>query len=67
MKSFLIFFSLLIITSIFPQVNYENSLKIVIDKDYPPFTFINEKGQLVGISVDFWRLWSERMGIKVEL
>ncbi|MGC9097147.1 MAG: HD domain-containing phosphohydrolase [Dictyoglomus sp.] len=62
-----ILLSILIFLLINLQVNAQNSLKIIIDKDYPPFTFIDEKGNLIGISVDFWKIWSERMGIKVEL
>jgi polar amino acid transport system substrate-binding protein len=62
-----ILLSILIFLLINLQVNAQNSLKIIVDKDYPPFTFIDEKGNLIGISVDFWKIWSERMGIKVEL
>lgn len=43
------------------------SLKVVTDKDYPPFTYIDESGSLVGASVEIWKLWSERTGIPVEL
>ncbi|WP_233186189.1 HD domain-containing phosphohydrolase [Thermotoga sp. KOL6] len=38
-----------------------------MDKDYAPFSFYNEKGELVGISVDFWKLFSKKTGIKIEL
>ncbi|MEN2984466.1 MAG: HD domain-containing phosphohydrolase [Dictyoglomaceae bacterium] len=42
-------------------------LKVVLDRDYPPFTYIDEHGNFVGISVDFWKIWEERTGIKVKL
>ncbi len=58
---------ILILLLITLQVYAQDFIKIVIDKDYPPFTYIDEKGNLVGISVDFWKLWSEKTGIKVEL
>lgn len=54
--------SLLILILIFTNLwgNAQDSLKIVIDRDYPPFTYVDEKGNLVGISVDFWKLWSKK-------
>ncbi len=50
----------------FPYL-FAEELKVVLDRDYPPFTYIDEKGNLVGISVEFWKLWEERTGIKVKL
>lgn len=65
LKFLLIIF--ILITLLCAQASPLKELRIVTDRDYPPFTFIDENGKLVGISVDFWNLWSERMGIKVEL
>ncbi|MGB9601504.1 MAG: transporter substrate-binding domain-containing protein, partial [Limisphaerales bacterium] len=42
-------------------------LRVVLDWDYPPFTSINEKGALVGISVDFWKRFEEKTGVQVAL
>lgn len=42
-------------------------LRVVIDQDYPPFFYLDEKGEYAGASVDFWRLWKEKTGIAVEL
>lgn len=50
----------------FPYL-FAEELKVVLDRDYPPFTYIDENGNLVGISVEFWKLWEERTGIKVKL
>ncbi|MCS7202583.1 MAG: transporter substrate-binding domain-containing protein [Dictyoglomus sp.] len=46
---------------------YGKELRVVLDRDYPPFTYIDEHGNFVGISVDFWKIWEERTGIKVKL
>lgn len=43
------------------------TLRVVLDKDYPPFTYIDKDGHLVGISVDFWKLWKEKTGMDVRL
>ncbi|ABV33413.1 MULTISPECIES: HD domain-containing phosphohydrolase [Pseudothermotoga] len=45
------------------------SKKIVVatDIDYPPFTYIDQDGKLIGISQQLWTLFSERTGIEVEL
>jgi len=68
-KDFKIFLFLLLLISLLVSfnANAQNPLKVLIDKDYPPFTYIDEKGNLVGISVEFWNLWSKKTGIKVEL
>ncbi|MCX7720447.1 MAG: transporter substrate-binding domain-containing protein [Dictyoglomus thermophilum] len=65
-KNFLILLLLIPLLVSF-NANAQDSLKILIDKDYPPFTYIDEKGNLVGISVEFWNLWSKKTGVKVEL
>lgn len=43
------------------------SLKVVIDNNYPPFSFLDEDGNLQGILIDRWRLWEKKTGIKVEI
>lgn len=42
-------------------------LRVVLDVDYPPFTHIDEKGNFVGISVDFWKRFEEKTGVQVAL
>lgn len=42
-------------------------LKVVMDNNYPPFTFYDENGNLQGILVDQWALWSKKTGRPVEL
>jgi len=50
-----------------PNSLLARTLNVVLDRDYPPFTYIDETGKLVGISVDFWKLWEEKTGISVKL
>ncbi|MBB3224950.1 EAL domain-containing protein [Pseudoduganella umbonata] len=42
-------------------------LRVALDQNYPPFVFRNADGQLEGYSIDIWRLWEQRTGVKVEL
>ncbi len=42
-------------------------LRVVVDNNYPPYTFYDETGKLQGILVDQWELWSKRTGRTVEL
>ena len=43
------------------------AITVVMDDNYPPYTLKDENGNLQGITIDQWRLWEERTGIKVEL
>lgn len=61
-KSIIIIFMLLLPASLSAR-----ELKVVLDKDYPPFTYIDRDGNLVGICVEFWKLFTEKTGIKVRL
>lgn len=42
-------------------------IKVVLDRNYPPYIFSDDKGVPQGILVDEWRLWEEKTGIKVNL
>ncbi|HAO19294.1 MAG TPA: hypothetical protein DCQ37_01640, partial [Desulfobacteraceae bacterium] len=33
----------------------------------PPFSYLDEDGQIKGYVIDLWRLWSEKTGIKINL
>ncbi len=45
----------------------EKPLRVVMDNNYPPFTFYDDNGNLQGILVDQWALWSKKTGRPVEL
>ncbi len=42
--------------------------KIIVadDRSYPPFAFIDTEGRVRGITIDIWRLWSQKTGVEVE-
>ena len=42
-------------------------LRVVTDNNYPPFLFIDANGQPAGYSADWWRLWEQKTGVKVDL
>ncbi len=44
-----------------------NTISVIIDNNYPPYSFIDEKGNLSGISIDLWKLWEEKSKIKVNI
>ena len=43
------------------------SITVVTDDNYPPYVFRSYDGTLHGILKDYWDLWSEKTGIKVNL
>ena len=44
-----------------------SEISVVIDDNYPPFAFREKSGELVGISIDQWKLWEQKTGIKVNI
>lgn len=44
-----------------------DTVTVVMDNNYPPFSFRDASGNLVGISVDMWRLWEKQTGKTVEI
>jgi PAS domain S-box-containing protein len=43
------------------------SIRVVMDDNYPPYTFRDNNGKLMGILIDQWQLWEKKTGIKVEI
>ncbi|MFC1609029.1 transporter substrate-binding domain-containing protein [Patescibacteria group bacterium] len=47
--------------------SHEDKLIVVVgDDSYAPFEFEDDQGNMQGITVDIWRLWSEKTGIEVD-
>lgn len=42
-------------------------LRVVIDNNYPPYSFLDAEGNPQGVSIDQWRLFGEKTGIPVEI
>lgn len=43
------------------------SIRVVLDDNYPPYIFRDASGKLQGILKDTWELWSKKTGIPVRL
>lgn len=50
-----------------PKASSRESVRVVMDDNYPPYTFRDSSGKLQGILVDYWALWEQRTGIQVQL
>ncbi|HNT35726.1 MAG TPA: transporter substrate-binding domain-containing protein, partial [bacterium] len=48
------------------RLPYAAQIVVTDDKAYPPFAFLDSKGTPRGITIDIWKLWSERTGVAVE-
>lgn len=44
-----------------------DKIRIVMDDNYPPFSFRDSKGVQQGILIDQWNLWEQKTGVKVEI
>ena len=51
----------------FAQPLAPTTLRVVGDDNYPPFLFRDEADRTVGYVVDWWKLWEQKTGVKVEL
>lgn len=54
-------------TAVEPPVIKPKSITVVLDDNYPPFAFRNQAGELQGILIDQWRLWTDKTGIQASL
>ncbi len=43
-----------------------NTLIIATSVDSVPYHFVDDKGRPMGLTVDLWRLWSEKTGINIQ-
>ena len=50
-----------------PVLSAPQTLKVVMDDNYPPYVFRDAAGELVGVLVDQWRLWEKKTGVAVEI
>lgn len=51
------------VTPLTPQAE----IRVVIDDNYPPFSFRSPEGRLQGLLVDLWSYWSQATGTRVIL
>jgi len=64
LRLYVIFFTFFLFSTLWAK---PERISVVIDNNYPPYSFVNEKGVLVGISIDYWREWEKKTGIKVDI
>ena len=50
-----------------PETSTGVTIRVVMDNNYPPYSFLDSNGVIQGILVDQWRLWQEKTGIRVKL
>ena len=48
-------------------VESPQTVQVALDKDYAPYSFQSDAGELQGILIDQWRVWEKKTGIKVEI
>jgi PAS domain S-box-containing protein len=46
---------------------FSQSIRIVMDDNYPPYAYRDEQKQLKGIVVDQWILWEKKTGVHAEI
>jgi diguanylate cyclase (GGDEF)-like protein/PAS domain S-box-containing protein/putative nucleotidyltransferase with HDIG domain len=44
-----------------------NSISVVLDDNYPPYSFRDNNGNLQGITIEQWKLFEKKTGMKVKL
>lgn len=47
-------------------VKEHSPIRVGVQKDYPPFSFLNPAGEPQGISVDIWKLMAKKYGFEVQ-
>jgi len=60
-------FSLLLTTHVKANPPEIKTISVVMDDNYPPYSFRNSQGELQGITLDQWKLFEQKTGIKVNI
>ncbi|MCL1981253.1 MAG: transporter substrate-binding domain-containing protein, partial [Proteobacteria bacterium] len=50
-----------------PDEVFPRPLRVVMDRNHPPFIHVDATGKIQGILADQWLLWQEKTGIPVEI
>jgi len=45
----------------------QNTIRVTMDDNYPPYIFRDKNGALTGYLFDLWQLWEHKTGVHVEL
>ena len=66
MKKKRIQFNLTVLILFFSIASFSQTYKIGCVDDYYPYITTNNNGELEGIIIDWWNLWSEKTGVDIE-
>lgn len=55
------------IPSFAQQTMRPQTVRIVMDNNYPPYVFYDSSGNLQGILIDQWRLWEKKTGVRTDI
>ncbi|HBP63816.1 MAG TPA: histidine kinase, partial [Desulfosporosinus sp.] len=58
-------FLLLLTSHVFAATSEMKTISVVMDDNYPPYSFRDSQGDLQGITLDQWKLFERKTGIKV--
>ncbi|MEA2417057.1 MAG: hypothetical protein QOI58_3714 [Thermoanaerobaculia bacterium] len=50
-----------------PVAKSPRVIRVVVDNDYAPYSFLSDEGKLQGIVIDQWKAWEKKTGIKAEI
>jgi PAS domain S-box-containing protein len=50
-----------------PAVKRSGAIRIVVDRDYAPYSFLSDQDRPQGIVIDQWRVWEKKTGIRAEI
>ncbi len=65
MKRILLFALILLLA--FSTIIWAKTLRVVVDVNYPPYSFVEPSGKVVGICVDLWKEWQKVTGVEVQI
>ena len=54
-------------TPTLPTAQPITSIRVVMDNNYPPYAFLDERGTMQGILIDQWNAWEQHTGVQVEI
>ena len=66
MKKSLSFFVVFTLLTLNVSKSFSKTYKIGCVNDYYPYVSLNSSGELEGIIIDWWKLWSEKTGVEIE-
>src|SRR5665648_748118 len=70
---YMLFWVLVLVCLLFHTFNVNaatskiSAISVVLDDNYPPYSFRDSQGDLQGITIDQWKLFEHKTGIKVNI